>query len=132
MCADAATELAGGYATKLERVAIAGVEDLLIRSLLDRQQFSDPEGDAERLGISSAAWPLFGVLWPSAILLAERLVDRAVTPTERILEIGCGLGLFFDNRPKASGKARQAPLIRERPVRWMVKIEDFSRCGRLS
>ena len=93
MCADAATELAGGYATKLERVAIAGVEDLLIRSLLDRQQFSDPEGDAERLGISSAAWPLFGVLWPSAILLAERLVDRAVTPTERILEIGCGLGL---------------------------------------
>jgi predicted nicotinamide N-methyase len=91
--ADAATDPAAGYATKLERVAIAGVEDLLIRSLLDRQQFADPEGDAARLGISSAAWPLFGVLWPSAILLAERLVGRAVTPTERILELGCGLGL---------------------------------------
>ena len=31
-----------GYATKQERIAIAGAADLMIRSLLDRQQFSDP------------------------------------------------------------------------------------------
>ena len=82
-----------GYATKDERIAIAGVDDLVIRSLLDRQQFSDRDGAAERLGISSAAWPLFGLLWPSGALLAARLGARPVTPGERILEIGCGLAL---------------------------------------
>jgi predicted nicotinamide N-methyase len=82
-----------GYATKQERIAVAGVEDLLIRSLLDRQQFFDPDGSAARLGISSATWPLFGLLWPSAVYLAARLADRQVSSTERILEIGCGLAL---------------------------------------
>jgi predicted nicotinamide N-methyase len=82
-----------GYQTKQERVAIAGVADLVIRSLLDRQQFFDPLGEAERLGISSAAWPLFGLLWPSGTHLAARLALRPVCPGERILEIGCGLAL---------------------------------------
>ncbi len=82
-----------GYATKREVIAIAGVEDLIIRSLLDRLQFADPNGDAERLGISAASWPLFGLLWPSGAHLAARLADRPVSPTERILEIGCGLAL---------------------------------------
>lgn len=82
-----------GYATKQEHVAIAGVDDLIIRSLLDRSQFDDPLGDAARLGISSASWPLFGLLWPSGVHLAVRLGARPVSPTERILEIGCGLAL---------------------------------------
>ncbi len=82
-----------GYLTKQEVVAITGVDDLLIRSLFDRQQFADPFGVAERLGISSAAWPLFGLLWPSGRQLAARLAQRAVTPGERILEIGCGLAI---------------------------------------
>jgi predicted nicotinamide N-methyase len=82
-----------GYRTKLERIAIAGAEDLMIRSLLDRQQFSDPQGDAARLGISSATWPLFGLLWPSGALLAARMAARVLRPGERILEIGCGLAL---------------------------------------
>ncbi len=82
-----------GYLTQQERIPIAGVDDLIIRSLLDRQQFADPDGAAERLGISSAAWPLFGLLWPSGALLAARLGARPVTPGERILEIGCGLAL---------------------------------------
>jgi predicted nicotinamide N-methyase len=82
-----------GYEVKQERVAIAGVADLLIRSLLDKQQFSDPQGDAERLGISSSLWPLFGLLWPSGSHLAARLGRRGVTGGDRILEIGCGLGL---------------------------------------
>jgi predicted nicotinamide N-methyase len=82
-----------GYRTKQERISIAGVDDLVIRSLLDRQQFSDADGAAERLGISSAAWPLFGLLWPSGALLAARLGARPVTAGERILEIGCGLAL---------------------------------------
>lgn len=88
-----ASSLVPGYQTKQERIAIAGVDDLIIRSLLDRQQFSDPLGDAERQGISSAMWPLFGVLWPSAAHLAARLALRPLQGGERILEIGCGLAL---------------------------------------
>jgi predicted nicotinamide N-methyase len=82
-----------GYQTKRERIAIAGVDDLVIRSLLDRRQFFDPLGEADRMGISSAAWPLFGLLWPSAAHLAARLALRRVCFGERILEIGCGLAL---------------------------------------
>ena len=82
-----------GYHVKQDLVAIPGVEDLLIRSLLDRQQFADPQGDAERLGISSSLWPLFGLLWPSGAHLAQRLGARTVVKSDRVLEIGCGLAL---------------------------------------
>ena len=82
-----------GYLTKQEDIAIAGVADLIIRSLLDKQQFSDPDGAAEALGISSAAWPLFGLLWPSGAQLAQRMASRPLQTGERVLEIGCGLGL---------------------------------------
>jgi predicted nicotinamide N-methyase len=82
-----------GYATKQESIAVTGVDDLIIRSLLDRQQFADALGAAERLGISPSNWPLFGLLWPSGAHLAARLALRPVVAAERILEIGCGLGL---------------------------------------
>ncbi|MDP2008528.1 MAG: SAM-dependent methyltransferase [Rubrivivax sp.] len=82
-----------GYQTKQESIAIAGVANLVIRSLRDRQQFSDPGRRAERLGISSAAWPIFGLPWPSGRQLAARLATRTLRPGERILEIGCGLAL---------------------------------------
>ncbi|XAH26169.1 SAM-dependent methyltransferase [Xylophilus sp. GW821-FHT01B05] len=82
-----------GYLTKQECIAIAGAPDLLIRSLLDREQFSDPQGEAERLGISSASWPLFGLPWPSGAQLAARMAVRPLLAGERILEIGCGLAL---------------------------------------
>lgn len=81
------------YQVKQERIAVAGAPDLLIRSLLDRQQFSDPLGAAERAGIGSAEWPLFGLPWPSGVQLAVRLAARALRPGERILEMGCGLAL---------------------------------------
>lgn len=82
-----------GYLTKQECIAISGVADLHIRSLLDNQQFSDPQGLAALVGISAATWPLFGLLWPSGAELAARMGQRPVTAGERILEIGCGLGL---------------------------------------
>lgn len=82
-----------GYQTKQEHIAVRGVDDLVIRSLLDRQQFSDPLGDALEQGISSAAWPLFGLLWPSGAQLAARIALHPVTEGERILELGCGLAL---------------------------------------
>ena len=82
-----------GYDTKEERIAVSGAQDLTIRSLLDRQQFFDPSGEAERRGISSATWPLFGLLWPSGAQLAARIALRPVRAGERILEVGCGLAL---------------------------------------
>ncbi|QTN23964.1 SAM-dependent methyltransferase [Rhizobacter sp. AJA081-3] len=82
-----------GYQTKQEHIAVRGVDDIVIRSLLDRQQFSDPLGDALEQGISSAAWPLFGLLWPSGAQLAARIALHPVTEGERILELGCGLAL---------------------------------------
>lgn len=106
-----------GYQTQQTRVEIVGAAALQIRSLLDRQQFSDPLGAAARLGISSATWPLFGLLWPSGAHLAAHLAanlaaplaanlasnitaplaadpaEHALQPGRRILEVGCGLAL---------------------------------------
>lgn len=63
-----------------------------IRCLIDGNQFDDPDGVAEALGISPASWPLFGMLWPSGLLLAD-LVGREELCGTRILELGCGLGM---------------------------------------
>jgi predicted nicotinamide N-methyase len=82
-----------GYLTLRQDVAITGCHDLVIRSLLDRQQYADPLGEAAALGISSAAWPLFGLLWPSGAQLAAHMVQRPPLAGLTVLEIGCGLGL---------------------------------------
>ena len=81
------------YATKQELVPISGCDDLVVRSLLDNQQYADPRGAAAALGITSANWSLFGLVWPSGLQLADRLAARPVRTGERILEVGCGLGL---------------------------------------
>lgn len=81
------------YKTALRTIHIPGQDPLEIYTLLDRQQYYDPLGAAERLGICSAAWPLFGMLWPSGLQLAIKIAKKPVDPTQRILEIGCGLGL---------------------------------------
>ena len=126
-----------GYLLKQQRVEIQGADDLIIRSLLDRQQFSDPDGDADRLGISSAAWPMFGLLWPSGSLLAAVLARRAMVPAERVLELGCGLALASlvahrrgidvtasDYHPLAAGfllenlRLNQLPAMKYRHGRW--------------
>ena len=80
-----------GYEVKIERITGTGC-DLTLRSLLDRQQFHDPSGEAERAGISSAAWPLFGMLWPSGRVLAQAMLTFELEG-RRVLEMGCGLGL---------------------------------------
>ena len=82
-----------GYLTRQQAVAVAGAADLVMRSLLDREQFSDPLGAAARQGISSAAWPMFGLLWPSGAQLAARIASRPMQAGERLLEVGCGLAL---------------------------------------
>jgi predicted nicotinamide N-methyase len=80
-----------GYEVKFETVRGNGA-DLRMRSLLDRQQFHDPAGEAEQAGISSALWPLFGLLWPSGQVLAHAM-QAFELDGKRILELGCGLAL---------------------------------------
>ena len=81
-----------GYKVKFQSVEVLGGKALEIRSLLDRTQFSDDEGIAQALGISSAQWPLFGLVWPSEQKLAD-LMQKWILPQGPILEIGCGLAL---------------------------------------
>lgn len=63
-----------------------------LRVLSDHQQYADPDGDAERAGISCAQWPLFGQLWPAGQALAEAMSGDAMAG-KHILELGCGIGL---------------------------------------
>ena len=81
-----------GYQLKWDAVPVHGGAPLQIRSLLDKLQFNDDDGRAQAVGISSAAWPLFGLLWPSSHILAAEIMVRELDGL-RILEIGCGLGL---------------------------------------
>lgn len=66
--------------------------DIHVRTLRDNQQFDDEDGIAEALGISSATWPLFGVVWASGEVLAHLMSDYEIVG-KRILEVGCGIGL---------------------------------------
>ncbi len=69
-----------------------GKTDIHLCTLRDNQEFHDPKGVAEKLGISSATWPLFGIVWPSSLVLAHYIFDYE-TGSKRILEIGCGMAL---------------------------------------
>jgi predicted nicotinamide N-methyase len=69
-----------------------GGSDFRIRSLLNRQQFSDPDGSAEQAGVSPSSWPLFGVVWPAGLALAEEM-SRFPIAGKTILELGCGIAL---------------------------------------
>lgn len=66
--------------------------DIHVRTLRDNQEFSDDDDVALKLGISSAVWPLFGVIWPSGEVLAHLMFEYQVEGL-KILEVGCGIGL---------------------------------------
>lgn len=66
--------------------------DIHLRTLRNTRQFLDLDGVAEKLGISSALWPIFGVVWKSSIILANFIQDYQYK-NKRVLEVGCGIGL---------------------------------------
>ncbi len=66
--------------------------DIHLRTLRNKQEFLDDDDIAKKLGISSAQWSLFGVVWPSSEVLAHFMFDYVIR-NKRILEIGCGIGL---------------------------------------
>lgn len=80
-----------GYTTRELTVRLGG-HGYRIRALSDKQQFADPTGAAERAGISSSLWSLFGQVWPAGRVLAEAMCTFDIAG-KRILELGCGLGL---------------------------------------
>jgi predicted nicotinamide N-methyase len=69
-----------------------GDTDIHVRTLRDRQQYADADGVAANLGISTAAWPMFGVIWPSGEILAHLMLDYEIKG-RRVLEVGCGIAL---------------------------------------
>ena len=69
-----------------------GKIDIHLCTLRNRQEFYDPDGEAERFGINSSAWPIFGIIWPSGIVLAN-YISQFDTNSKRILEIGCGTAI---------------------------------------
>jgi predicted nicotinamide N-methyase len=71
---------------------VFGDRDIHLRTLKDTQQFLDPQGEADALGISSANWALFGVVWDSSQVLANFIADFDIAG-KRILEVGCGMAL---------------------------------------
>lgn len=70
-----------------------GEHDIQLKLLRDLEQFSDPENSAKHLGISRAAWPLFGMVWASSEAMANYLLDYDFSD-RKILEIGCGMALI--------------------------------------
>lgn len=80
-----------GYTTRILTIPVGG-HDYRIRALSDLQQFADPTGRAQRAGIHSSLWSLFGQIWPSGQVLADTM-DRFDITGKRVLELGCGLGL---------------------------------------
>ena len=69
-----------------------GEIDIHLRTLRDTCEFLDADGAAQALGISSSAWPMFGVVWAAGRALARLMTDYDVAG-RRILEVGCGIGL---------------------------------------
>ncbi|GAB3381659.1 class I SAM-dependent methyltransferase [Lysobacter fragariae] len=80
-----------GYTTRNLSLTVGG-DPWQLRVLSDLQQFGDPDGHGARLGISDSQWSLFGQIWPSGRLLAQAM-HRFDLGGERILELGCGIGL---------------------------------------
>lgn len=133
-----------GYETHIRTLQLGG-HDYRIRSLIDLQQFSDPDHIAQRSGISSAQWSLFGHVWPSGRLLAETMATYDIEG-KRILELGCGLGLASlvlrlrgadivasDHHPLAepflayNAALNDMPAVSYRTLRWDVPHDTLGR-----
>lgn len=69
-----------------------GKTDIHLCTLRNKQEFHDPNGIAKALGISSAAWPIFGIVWPSSLVLAHHITNYDLG-SKRVLEIGCGTAI---------------------------------------
>lgn len=81
----------GPYQIKIETLVLGGL-DYRIRSLLDANQFDDPDGEAAARGIGEGNWSYFGQVWAAGLQLAESMSGFDLAG-KRTIEIGCGLAL---------------------------------------
>ncbi len=79
------------YRIKYQTIEV-GTLDIHLKTLKDKQQFFDKDDIAQKLGISSAQWPIFGILWEAGEVLANLMLTYEIEG-KRILELGCGLAL---------------------------------------
>lgn len=119
--------------------------DIHVRSLRDKMQFEDIDDVASALGISSAAWPISGVIWEAGMLLAQLMLDFEIEG-KKILELGCGIALAslvlnhreaditsMDHHPEVGNflrentrinKGREIPFVR---AGWEGECSDLGR-----
>ena len=69
-----------------------GKIDIHLCTLRNKQEFYDPDDIAMKLGISSATWPIFGIVWPSSLVLAHHIIKQDIG-NKRVLEVGCGTAI---------------------------------------
>lgn len=83
------------FLTKTEGIQI-GERVFHIRSLLNASQAPNSpladETEDSNASVNLTNWPLFGLVWPSGIILAE-LIDEMELTGLRVCEVGCGLAL---------------------------------------
>ena len=133
-----------GYSTRNLLLNVGG-HPWHLRVLSDTQQYADPDGHGERMGISSAQWSLFGQVWPSGQRLAQAMQDFDIAG-KRILELGCGIGLATlvlqrrgasvvasDIHPLAdaflayNSALNALPAVHYRQLSWDVPLETLGR-----
>ena len=133
-----------GYSTRNLLLHVGG-HPWNLRVLSDTQQYADPDGHGERMGISSAQWSLFGQVWPSGQQLAQAMQDFDIAG-KRILELGCGIGLASlvlqrrgasvvasDIHPLAdaflayNSALNALPAVHYRQLSWDVPLETLGR-----
>ncbi|XOV82360.1 MAG: methyltransferase [bacterium] len=80
-----------GVRYKYQTIELAE-QDYHLKTLRDTQQCPDDIHTATTFGVSSATWPLAGVLWQAEELLSRLMVTQPIKNL-RILEVGCGTAL---------------------------------------
>jgi predicted nicotinamide N-methyase len=144
MSPDAPAALPRGYDVQVVTVRV-GADEYRLRILADKQQYHDPDGAAERAGISSATWPIFGMIWPVGIALAYEMAQFPIEG-KRIIEVGCGTALSSlvlrrrgaditasDNHPLAeeflrhNAQLNAVPPVPYRHVPWGDENPDLGR-----
>ena len=104
-----------GVRIKYQTIEITPRLDVHVRSLRDLQQYGGEDDGSQAMGVSSAQWPIFGVVWDASVQLAIAM-STFDFGSRRIMEMGCGLGLaslVLNSRGADITATDRHPLARE-------------------
>jgi predicted nicotinamide N-methyase len=104
---------------------VFGDVDIHLRTLRDRQEFDDPNNEAETLGVSPSSWPMFGVVWAAGEVLAGIMQHHDIEGL-RILEVGCGVGVasLMLNQRAADITATDHHPVADRYLQYNAALND--------